>query len=141
VSETLQPVQTTTANAPQHETHNMQLYPVVFFGSVLIVITVLVLVIIGVLFRSFAVRRAQLQAPPSPLAQAGPQLPPEPRLQVKPWQDLQQLRSTEDAVLHSYGWVKQEEEMVRIPIERAMQLLAERGLPTRPAVPSADKGR
>lgn len=141
MSETVQPVHTTTSNAPQHETHDLQLRPIVFFGIALVVITVLVFLIIGALFHSFAVRRAQSEASPSPLAQTRPQLPPQPRLQVIPQQELQQMRSAEDAILHSYGWVKREEEIVRIPIERAMELLAERGLPVRPTVPSEDKGQ
>ncbi len=34
--------------------------------------------------------------------------------------------------MHSYGWVDQPAGVVRIPIDRAMELLAQRGLPTRP---------
>ena len=43
--------------------------------------------------------------------------------------------------MHSYGWVDQQAGVVRIPIDRAMELLAQRGLPTRPqagAVPPSD---
>ena len=38
----------------------------------------------------------------------------------------------EEQTLHSYGWVDQPAGVVRIPIDRAMELLAQRGLPTRP---------
>jgi hypothetical protein len=34
--------------------------------------------------------------------------------------------------LNSYGWVDQQAGIARIPIDRAMALLAQRGLPTRP---------
>jgi hypothetical protein len=60
------------------------------------------------------------------------QLPPEPRLQVSPARDLQEMRAREDEVLHSYGWVDRQAGIVRIPIARAIDLLAERGLPARP---------
>jgi len=45
---------------------------------------------------------------------------------------LKQLRATEDAILTTYGWVDREKGIVRIPIDRAIDLLATRGLPTRP---------
>ncbi len=56
---------------------------------------------------------------------------PEPRLQAEPVQDLQTWRAAEDHLLHSYGWIDQNAGVVRIPIERAMDLLATRGLPAR----------
>ncbi len=38
--------------------------------------------------------------------------------------DLKQLRAREDAQLHSYGYIDREKGLVRLPIERAMELLA-----------------
>ena len=73
--------------------------------------------------------RQQLGPPPSPLAEIG-LLPPEPHLQVTPALDLRALRTKEDAVLSSYGWVDRTSGIVRIPIERAIDLVAERGLVT-----------
>jgi len=52
-----------------------------------------------------------------------------PRLQVKGPADLARLRAAEDLNLHSYGWIDRNSGTVRIPIDRAMQLLLERGLP------------
>jgi hypothetical protein len=77
--------------------------------------------------------------PPSPLAstRSGP---PEPRLQVNPVQDLKALRAAEDQILASYGWVSQETNVARIPIDRAMELLVERGLPA-PPKPAAIPGK
>jgi hypothetical protein len=54
---------------------------------------------------------------------------PQPRLQVKGAVDLAKLRAAEDANLDSYGWIDRNSGTVRIPIDRAMQLLLERGLP------------
>lgn len=39
--------------------------------------------------------------------------------------DLQNLRKSEDAKLNGYQYVDQEKGVVRIPVERAMQLMAE----------------
>ncbi len=58
-------------------------------------------------------------------------LPPKPRLQQDPHADLVKLRAAEDSVLLTYGWVNKDSGLVRIPITRAMQLLAEKGLPVR----------
>ena len=54
---------------------------------------------------------------------------PKPRLEVKGSADLTKLRAAEEADLNSYGWVDQKSGTVRLPIDRAMQLILERGLP------------
>ena len=46
---------------------------------------------------------------------------------------LQQLRQWEDEQLNQYGWISRDPEIVRIPIEQAMRLVAEEGLPVRDA--------
>lgn len=69
---------------------------------------------------------------PNPLRAAAPKEPPAPRLQPAPIKDLLELRAWEDSQLHHYAWVDKTNGVVRIPIERAIALLAERGLPARP---------
>jgi hypothetical protein len=54
---------------------------------------------------------------------------PQPRLEVQPGASLAELRAAEDADLNSYGWIDRSAGTVRIPIDRAMQLLLDRGLP------------
>jgi hypothetical protein len=61
--------------------------------------------------------------------------PPAPRLQVHPKADLDRLRAEEHDRLTTYGWADRERRVARIPIERAMQLLAERGLAGWPSLP------
>jgi hypothetical protein len=56
---------------------------------------------------------------------------PEPRLQIDAHNELRQMRAAEEAVLNSYGWVDKDSGRVRIPIERAMEILAKKGLPAR----------
>lgn len=56
---------------------------------------------------------------------------PSPRLQISPHSDLAKMRAEEDKKLTTYGWVDKEKQSVRIPIERAMELVAQRGLPAR----------
>jgi hypothetical protein len=57
--------------------------------------------------------------------------PPFPRLQISPAEDLKTFRAREDAELNSYGWVNRTAGVAHIPITRAMDLLLQRGLPTR----------
>jgi hypothetical protein len=57
---------------------------------------------------------------------------PEPRLETDERNEINSVREHEDEQLNSYGWVDQPAGVVHIPIERAMQLVAERGLPVRP---------
>ena len=55
-----------------------------------------------------------------------PERPPAPRLQTNPSLDLGQKRASEDLALRSYGWVDRSAGTVRIPIDRAMELIAQR---------------
>jgi hypothetical protein len=83
-------------------------------------------------FQNVSIERERAAVPPpSPMAVTLPAVPPEPRLQVVPAEDLQKLRAEEDAVLNRYELVDAQGGIVRIPIERAMDLVAERGLPVR----------
>jgi hypothetical protein len=57
--------------------------------------------------------------------------PPAPRLQQHERTDLKQMRADEDQILGSYGWVDRGNGIVRLPIDRAIYVLAQRGLPSR----------
>jgi hypothetical protein len=60
---------------------------------------------------------------------------PTPRLQTDDGnQDVADLHSREDLLLDNYSWADPSQGKVRIPIERAMELLAQRGLPVALAV-------
>ena len=61
--------------------------------------------------------------------QAGRSDFPRPQLQVSPTEDLRQLNQRAEQRLKTYGWIDREHGIVRIPIDRAMEVLAERGLP------------
>jgi hypothetical protein len=56
---------------------------------------------------------------------------PFPKLQVSPAVDLAKFRTEEAAALDNYGWVDKDKGIVRIPIDRAMDLVLQRGLPAR----------
>lgn len=97
----------------------------------LVIATALTLLAIWALFDHFAARQSRADRPPSPLADVR-QIPPEPRLQVSGAADLAAFRAREESELTSYGWVDRKAGTVRIPIDRAMDLLLQRGLPATP---------
>jgi hypothetical protein len=57
---------------------------------------------------------------------------PSPKLEEDERGQLNGIRMEEEKTLYSYGWVDEKAGTVRIPIERAMDLLVQRGLPVRP---------
>jgi hypothetical protein len=63
---------------------------------------------------------------------------PTPRVQTDDGnQDVADLHQREDLLLDNYTWVDQSQGKVRIPIERAMQIIAQKGLPVAPVVQQA----
>jgi len=66
--------------------------------------------------------------PVSSLAEMS-RLPPEPRLQVNPPVDMVRLRDVENVLLDNYSWIDPAVGKVRIPITRAMAILANSPLP------------
>jgi hypothetical protein len=116
----------------RHETSDVDIGGVLGFGFGLLVTAAAVHVLVWLLFVAFSAREAHRAMPEFPLAaeQKG-RVPPEPRLQTHPRQDLRDLRSAEDAVLAGYGWVDKDAGIARIPIDEAMRLTVQRGLPAR----------
>ena len=100
--------------------------------AAIVVVCSLMLIPMYLLLRGLQSSEARAQAPPLTTTAAGASvLPPEPRLQTTIAGDLKRLHGREDAVLNSYGWVDQERGLVRVPIARALDILAARGLPAR----------
>jgi hypothetical protein len=63
---------------------------------------------------------------------------PTPRVQTDDGnQDVADLHAREDLLLDNYTWIDQSQSKVRIPIERAMQIIAQTGLPVAPPVQQA----
>ena len=71
-------------------------------------------------------------APVNPLAETGQQqFPPSPRIDEHPAIEFKELRLQEDRILSTYGWVDKNARVVRIPIDKAMELQLKRGFPVR----------
>lgn len=71
-------------------------------------------------------------AKPSPIAMSNPQKePPEPRLQNLPLTDIRQVRADEDKLLNATELLDPDKNIWRIPVDRALELVAKEGLPVR----------
>jgi hypothetical protein len=113
-----------------HELSDLKPRNIAMFGAALAVAIVVVMAASHLIFKYAAVQYANQQVPPSPLAHTR-EPTPEPHLQVTPAKDLRGMRVAEDAVLDNYGWIDQKSGIVRIPVQRAIELLTERGMPVR----------
>jgi hypothetical protein len=98
-------------------------------------ISILILTVIGVglsawILGTMETQRSEIIPTPLPLIQLR-STPPPPRLQPNildrntAEEDMADLRAREDELLTTYGWVNREAGIVRIPIDQAIERLAE----------------
>ena len=109
------------------DAHVRPLYQFLFWISVITILTaILAMVILRGLesWRDRASTRATMAEPQDA------QRPPAPRLQIQEPKDLAVFRKEEAEVLSTYGVIDRDKGIYRIPIEEAMRLTIERGLPT-----------
>lgn len=93
-------------------------------------VAALVLLIVAISFLAAKGLLHFAESDQKPQRAASTRMPfPRPRLEVHPTADLAAARKASETELHSYGWIDRGAGVVRIPIERAIQLLTERGLP------------
>jgi hypothetical protein len=113
-----------------HETRDVAPRPIALASLVVLGVALAFMGAMWLLIDLSAERQARLSPPANPLAATfARKEPPEPRLQTQPLRDLEDLRERERALLEGYDWVDRGAGVVRIPIDRAKQLIAERGLP------------
>lgn len=121
---------------PQHSGLNHEPTDVDLSGAnrFIVVMTVFLAVTFGFVYFVFTKWEGDFRAAqpaPSPVAaRDGDRLPPLPRLQTTPYVDLKAFKASEEQVLTTYAWVDKEKGVVRLPIRRAIDLVAERGVPT-----------
>src|SRR5262245_53933348 len=113
-----------------HELSDLRPGYIALFGVVLTTVIVAAAVITSLLIYFKAVEQSRQETPIPRLARER-EPTPEPRLQIDAHNELRQMRAAEEAALNSYGWVDRDSGKVRIPIERAMEILAKKGLPAR----------
>lgn len=115
----------------RHETREAVPRYILYFATAVAVTVATSFLISWISLKYFTTHQPQ-PAPES--AMSGKRvLPPPgvPRLQGHPASDLQQYLKHEREILDTYGWVNRKEGVVRIPIQHAMNILAQKGLPAR----------
>lgn len=126
----------TPAEIVGHEQSDAELGPLVRFAIFLAAIVFVCATLVVGLYKFLDAREIAEKAGRYPLAEGVTRpLPPRPRLQTYPFDDIKAFRGDEDRVLEHYGWVDKNAGVVRIPVERAIDVLAEKGLPYRSAAP------
>jgi hypothetical protein len=118
------------ADEVKYETEDFSPRGIRWFTAGLAVLAVTVLVLMGALLWLLSGGWPPHQGIVTPLVPA-PNMSPQPDLQVASSLDYQQMRAAEEAQLRSYRWVDREAGIAAIPIERAMEILAGRGMPAR----------
>lgn len=117
-----------------HETRDARIPPIVATAAGLAVGAALVIFLVYGIFQYLA-GHPVTTALPNPMATADQQFPPQPRIEEHPATEFQQLRQQEDSVLTTYGWADKKAGIVRIPVDRAIDLALERKF----ALPKAKK--
>jgi hypothetical protein len=120
---------------PRHETAEVRTRYLLMFGMGVVALVVIGMLVSAAAFRFFVTHQS-LGPPASPFENVRT-LPPQPRLQIDAPEVLKRYREAQDQILDSYGWIDRQAGTVRIPIDRAIDLLLAQGLPARS---SAEEG-
>lgn len=112
----------------------------VWFAVVLTIITLVCQALMFGLFWVMERRAIGTDVQRAPLAAPPLQQPPGPTLLTDEPSNLRTFRQAEEAALTTYGWVDKNAGTMRIPIDRAKELLLERGLPVRGQTPPPAAG-
>ena len=104
---------------PGYETKDAKIRPIAIFGVGLVALIACSQIVLYVVYKGFIAER-----PPAPPAASRAF-----RSQPDIYEQMAALRRSDAATLGSYGWVDREKGIVRIPIDRAIDLVVARGVP------------
>jgi hypothetical protein len=133
-----------------YEHQDLQPTGIVYFLLALAVVTVACIFALEGLYTYLDHRERSSQTPVNPLLtnlpedtrRVAPGYPqeafPNPKLEEDERTQLNSIRTNEEKELYSYGWVDEKAGTLHIPIDRAMDLIVQRGLPVRPQAGSGE---
>jgi hypothetical protein len=116
---------------PGHEPTDISLRPILRFLGALVASGVVIQLLLVAQLDWYVGEESPAAGKIGPLPPLKRQPTAEPRLQEASTIDLGELRRREQAELESSGWVDEKARTVRIPIDEAMRVIAEGGLPAR----------
>ena len=119
----------------RHETTDVSVRGLFVFVGSLLAFLLVALIAVAVFFKATGLldrfldkRRSQGEPGSRSLVRVQPDYQG-PLLQIYPEKDLHGMQQTNNDELGGYGWVDRGKGVVRLPIDRAMDLVAQRGLP------------
>ena len=112
-----------------HERRDVDVRALFIVAFLLLLSCVAIFIVVALMMHYFKVHEPGVTAGQANIPVTRTREFPQPRLLIKPGASLAELRAAEASDLDSYGWVDRTSGVARIPIDRAMQLLLERGLP------------
>jgi hypothetical protein len=125
--------------AGHHKIDDVDLGTILAFTVGLVVLTTIVVAMLGIVMRLVHLGDdAEMARRPLLYEDAAGQYAG-PRLEVDPSRNLPEFRARERARVESYDWIEPGK-VARIPVSRAIEILAERGLPKAPEAPADDGG-
>jgi hypothetical protein len=116
--------------------HELDFRAIFVFVGALTAVTLVVMGLmwgVAILFKGSLARKDP--APPALAEAREARVPPGPNLQQNPTADLAAFRAAEEAELATWAWVDREKGVARVPVDRALEIVASRGLPERPPMP------
>ena len=119
-----------------HEKTDAHVKPVALFLAAVFVVVIFSAGFTTLLFE-FLEQRAQSKTNAASPVQTVDETPPGPQLQATPGLDLRRQQQVEQERYEGYGWVDEGAGLAHIPVEEAIDLLLEKGLPTRGAEATA----
>jgi len=118
-----------TDDKPNYETTDAQIRPLVYTGIVLLVLMFGSFIGIIPLFKILDYYQPLLDDKVAPLVDQRIGIDNNaPRLQIDPPRQKFELAAQEDKILNNYAWVDPNLKIVRIPIDRAIELVSEGAL-------------
>lgn len=134
-------MQPTEPGQARVESRDIEVRGLAWFAASLLISGIVISLVLWGMFRYFEVKLASVDPQDTPVVEEQrlrekPSVDPaarfpQPRLQSNAAEENARQRFAEDRVLASYGWRDAQAGVVRIPIDRAMDLVAQRGLPVR----------
>lgn len=143
----------------QHETSDVNIPAILGFGAFLVISGIVIHLLLYGMYKLFDREMDKLNPPANPMMKVelpagGTTMSAEsqsetakrlnrtfggnalnPMLQIDDVHDMDMMRKKQDTQLNDYEWMNKDTGSVRIPIDRAMELIVERGLPNVPMLP------
>lgn len=118
-----------------HESTDVDPRGLLWFASGLFATLVLAGAFVWWLLATYSHEADVAETPLSPFAGERHEFP-QPRLVVVSTEELRKLRASEEEQLNSAAWIDRPRNIARIPIARAIEIVAKDGLPRWPAAPA-----